>query len=270
MSVHSGLSGNQDAVERRPLAPLPGRARTRSMGLLIVLAVLAVWLSAHLLDFARIALWNRRAPLVVEIRGFSCSLSLDGRYLSVLADSVRRGEDFFDAATGELIRIPRPASIGPASEVYGLWLEEDVYFNYHRWSDDRAIGQQYKTKTTLDDIPEDGWLVDVGSRTATALSQLDTAERERVLTFAREQIRTYDERSEAALWSPNGAYVFRNGAIWDKAGNKVAETYLPDIARPCAFGWKPDSSGIYFVDRERPPASDIAGAAGSIRFLPVP
>ena len=186
-------------------------------------------------------------PIVLDIEESGCTLSPD-------ATIIRVGH-FYDLATKEKVSGPRPpAGVDPASANAYYWLEAAITFH----------------PTARDDtssLPSDGWLYDFHTQTATMLSDLPSAEQQRILTLLHQRIQNPPDTDI----SPNGKFVTYVDSIrlnLPGADPKIAQfRSFNTSGEKCNNPWKADSSGIYFVERR---GFIWRNEGGPIRFLPVP
>jgi hypothetical protein len=207
--------------------------------LIIVLGAAVLWLYQQ----AQRADANRRAPIVAPVKARYCTLSPSGHFLQVDALDASQS-DFYTTTTGERVNMAIPPEV-PQSEGLDLWLRDDTLFLYSKWTDVDYQGQLYRA-------PQNGWLIDVQNHVVTDVLHLDLSERQATLALAQAQIRTYGTRGMLPAPSPDGKAIFYiNAKLTDISGNTLNQFPLWSGIEPCSFGWRPDSSGFYFVEHPK-------------------
>ena len=194
---------------------------------------------------------DRRAPIVFAVEANGCELSPGGRFMSVAAEPVAiNGGTFYDTATGNTRQIIYPFDAATVQDAVSLY--DEVLFvttNGERRTDPATSGNYV--------IPANGWLVDVEHAVITDVLTLPSAERDATLAFAAEQSRTWVDRAWQARIAPNGKFIAGLGIINEYNATRRppegAEHTSVTVAKSvdCWFGWKPDSSGFYFVELKR-------------------
>ena len=143
--------------------------------------------------------------------------------------------------------------------IKGIWIDDAPWFQY--LSEER-VGTTY--------VPTDGWIVDLRQGTVTDIMTLTPAERAQTFATVKLLLSTYWTRREAAEISPDGRYSAGGGFILEAFAPNVGQVkrqfYTSQGTEGCQFGWKPDSSGIYFIEQGLSVGAD---QPGSMRFLPV-
>ena len=222
------------------------RKRTYLMGGTILLIVaFFVWMALPQSVVSRFS----RYPIVLDIRASRCTLSPDGSIIRTL----ERSFHYYYLNTKEEVFIHGPpAGFDGSTMNFYYWLEGATTF--HPSADDGSL-------------PTDGWLYDFHTQTATMLSDLPSAEQQRILTLLHQRIQNPPDTDI----SPNGRF---------KASGASIDLYSPTTSKEiaqfrsfntsgeeCNNPWKADSSGIYFVERR---GFIWNNERGPIRFLPVP
>ena len=192
---------------------------------------------------------DRRAPIVFDVQAEACSLSPGGRFMGISTADGQYG-DFYDAATGNKIHIPLP--IPSNASLGSIWL-------YGATALISSEGERRTDPATSRDyvLPANGWLVDVEHSVITDVLTLPPTERDATLAFAAEQSRTRVERAQQGRIAPNGKFIAGLATINEYDATRrppegVKHTSVT-VAKSvdCWFGWKPDSSGFYFVELKR-------------------
>jgi hypothetical protein len=241
--INSTLESTMPADRPAKTSTRPGSLPHRLIGLLFLAALIgSIWAMLNWQNAARQAELDRRAPVVFDLKADYCELSEGGRYMRINAPGVEPG-DFFDTATGAKITVPLPPEVA-ARMNDGLWLRDETWI-ITEWP--RAVFDNTPP------LPTQGWLVDVAQGTVTDLTTLDSATRSEFLALAYEQIRTHLVRRGPGLVSPNGLYFASGLAIsqWQgdvELGPRLNEYTGEGLPLGCLFGWRPDSSGYYFIE----------------------
>ncbi len=207
---------------------------------------------------------DARAPIVLPGEFGGCELSPGGGFLEARGASDPQLNGIYAVATWTKADEPMaPARLQNQVVEGRVWLYPEVFLVY------TAVAPH---SPVMVDIPSDGWLVDMTHRIVTDVADLDPAAQAQILQLAADQIRTYGDRG-AQDTSPDGRFVGSAGGIlenngWPTSGQPrtmVAEFKGARGTGSCAFGWKPDSSGIYFIELQ----GFTGRSPGPIRFLPV-
>ena len=171
--------------------------------------------------------------------------------MSVAAEPVAiNGGTFYDTATGNTRQIIYPFDAATVQDAVSLY--DEVLFvttNGERRIDPVTSGNYV--------VPANGWLVDVEHAVITDVLALPPAERDATLAFAAEQSRTRVDRAWQARIAPNGKFISGEGSIYTydatrrppEGAKRSSVTVAKNVS--CFFGWKPDSSGFYFVELKR-------------------
>ena len=191
--------------------------------------------------------YQNKSPLVLDVMAEACILAPDSSVIEIL-DPDRR---YFRLDTKEELFIDGPpAGFDPNTLNLSYWLEAATTFH---------------PRDIRSPKPDDGWLYDFHTQTATPLSELSSAEKQRIL----DQIHEYIRWHRSADISPNGAFeahadyiVLHTPHLYIENRPRIAQyqSFLSN-GRACYNPWKADSSGMYLIDSQ---------GRGAIRFLPVP
>ena len=190
---------------------------------------------------------DRRAPIVFDVQAEACELSPGGRFMAI---SGTAWGNFHDTTTQTSVMITLPISRNATFDA--LWLRGEIFFlaSEGERRTDPVTSRNYV-------IPANGWMIDVEHTVITDVLTLPSAERDATLAFAAEQSRTRVDRAWQARVSPNGKFIAGLATINEYDATRrppegVKHTSVT-VAKSvdCSFGWKPDSSGFYFVELKR-------------------
>lgn len=212
--------------------------------------------------------YNLQAPLVLDVKARSCSLSLGGSYMHIMSYTGigDHGLYIYSISSGKRVSIPTNDTFDQ-TEIVHTWVSDSLFFYSEKW-------ELHSNKNAYD-LPENGWIVDVPNQVVTNTMTLDNESRDHILHLAQQQMnKTIDKNRFFPIISPNNQYAIRPVIITDVQSGKELN-YLPPYTLSndmlCFNAWKPDSSGYYFIAR---PLTFLGGEPGPIRLLlthpPVP
>jgi hypothetical protein len=205
---------------------------------------------------------NRQTPIVVDAPVLSCEFSSSRRYVDTVIDTGTSFQDYriYDVTTGQQVA----ADLLPPDRAYApwIWLADDIRFHMTRY--------QEPPPDPFALIPLNGWLVDLPNQQITDVLTLTPDEQARIFAQVAAAFRQQTLEMEGSV-SPDGRFISNANMIWEHRGPGVGRGALLNstqnaYAEGCLFGWKADSSGIYFVDLG---GSRANPTGGPIRFLPV-
>lgn len=238
--------------------------------LIPILLILLIWVGVGLLFMGIKSLeddpdadLNLQAPLVVETNGLFCTMSPSRTYVSVTPDDPWATNTLYDVRTGQPVVIDWIPSHLPLHS--WVWLANDVRFYF------TPVASASVT-VTLAVTPTQIWLVDIPHQLITDVLSLPLPQQAQLLAAANHAFLQLDAQyGEQGGVSPNGKHIAIGGTIWDYFGPRGGRSFkLNGItyagSQDCIYGWKLDSSGVYFVDSRR---RGLKTYGGPIRFLPV-
>ena len=201
------------------------------------------------------------APIVIQRPTIACEIDPSVEYVRYGVD--KRYFDVYRLSTGELIREPRANSRvyyrSPSGSDTLFWSDPGVLF----------VGIDTIPEPTSIAVYEDGWFFDFNNNVFTDVLDLPPAEREQVLEDTNAKL--HAARSSTPPYaSPNGALLAHKNAIlrntgWPDGPYEELVAFAGE-AEVCQNGWKPDSTGVYIVERKGAGGMD----GGPIRLLRVP
>lgn len=207
--------------------------------------------------------YNLRTPLVIGVQANGCYLSPGGTYMYV-AESDFVGDEglpVYSTSDGKRSQIHLPESYKGGEAV---WLDDGVLFDSYMW------GREYPSHKYA--LPDNGWVINVSTQTLTDTRILPVAERQEIFERARALVnRKREKYNTFPYMSPDGRYGYEYGTIIDIQSHTILNTVEMADESTCEAGWRPDSSGYYFIDR---PEMTFVRKPGPIRLLlthpPVP
>jgi hypothetical protein len=206
---------------------------------------------------------NRQAPIVIDAPVLSCHLSPSRRYVDTVIDTGTSFQEYriYDLTNGQQV----VADLLPPDRDYAswIWLDGDIRFHMTRY--------QEPTLDIPHPIPLNGWLVDIPNHLITDVLSLDTGDQAHIFEQVDQAFRQLNREMSASI-SPNGRFISSANIIWEYRSPGVERGTMLNSSdhgntQGCTFGWKPDSSGVYFVDHGGGAWANATG--GPIRFLPV-
>jgi hypothetical protein len=206
---------------------------------------------------------NRQTPIVVDAPVLSCEFSPSRRYVDTVIDTGTSYQDYriYDVATGQQVA----EDLLPPDRAYApwIWLAGDIRFHMTRY--------QEPPPDPFALIPLNGWLVDIPNQQITDVLTLAPDEQAGIFAQVAAAFRQQTLEMEGGSVSPDGRFISNANIIWEYRDPALGRGTLLNstqngYAEGCLFGWKADSSGIYFVDLG---GSRANPTGGPIRFLPV-
>lgn len=190
------------------------------------------------------------APIVLQVQAQDCHLSPTGTYMAVSEPYAEARFTIYDLETATVRVHPPTSSWG------GLWLDDTHWFAYAPLQNSRATH---------------GWIIDVVHSETTDILSLSPAEQTTILTEVNAYLSLHSGPLPAhGDISPDGQYEALGNSIYEagKLGTGTSKAEFPTRRGTvgCKNGWKPDSSGYYFIER----GFAVRGyPPGRIRFLPI-
>jgi hypothetical protein len=206
---------------------------------------------------------NRHAPIVIDAPVLSCHLSPSRRYVDTVIDTGTSFREYriYDLSNGQQVA----ADLLPPDRDYAfwIWLDGDIRFHMTRY--------QEPTLDIPHPIPLNGWLVDIPNHLITDVLSLNTGDQSNIFDQVDQAFLQEDREMKESI-SPDGRFISNANIIWEYLGpgrgrGPLRNTVNAGNTNSCLFGWKPDSSGIYFVAYGGGARANATG--GPIRFLPV-
>jgi hypothetical protein len=235
---------------------------------LVVLSLIAACVGGGLLYWQSTvtAPKERAAPIVLDVPVQRCIVSPKANFLATINQMEDHVTFYRLNAHRATLLVFTPAV--PAG-ISGFWLNDTTWFHNERISLSDTPPIQLAA-TPIE--PGMGWLVDMVHDVITDVATLSPATRETVLRDAHAFSATSIERKTAAAISPDRRYIAHRGSIFqydpvtNDRGALVNTLETRHSTDTCAFGWTPDSSGIYFIER----GHTLGGSQpGPVRFLPI-
>jgi hypothetical protein len=207
---------------------------------------------------------NRQAPIIIDAPVMNCVLSPSRRYVDTVIDTGTSFQEFhiYDLTTGQLVA----ADLLPPDRDPALWVWLDGDIRFH------ATDYKQGPPGTRHPMPLNGWLVDIPNHLITDVLSLDTDDQASIFDQVEQAFHRLDREMESTEnISPNRRFVTSVTFIWEYLGpgrgrGPLRNEVNAGNAGSCLFGWKADSSGVYFPDYG---GGRRNTSGGPIRFLPV-